>query len=108
MAAQGFLLIASFILLLMILARPLGAALATMINDAPLPGLAGIERGLWRAAGIRSQEMNWYQYLFAILLFNALGLAALFALLTFRPVVGPGAEYGGELCQQHQLAGLCR
>ena len=38
MAAQGFLLIASFILLLMILARPLGAALATMINDAPLPG----------------------------------------------------------------------
>ena len=25
-----------------------------------------------------------------------------------RPVVGPGAEYGGELCQQHQLAGLCR
>ena len=62
MAAQGFLLIASFILLLMILARPLGTALATMINDTPLPGLAGIERGLWRAAGIRSQEMNWYQY----------------------------------------------
>ncbi|PLL97295.1 potassium-transporting ATPase subunit KdpA, partial [Klebsiella michiganensis] len=84
MAAQGFLLIASFILLLMILARPLGTALATMINDVPLPGLAGIERGLWRAAGIRSQEMNWYQYLFAILLFNALGLAALFALLMFQ------------------------
>ena len=77
MAAQGFLLIASFTLLLMILARPLGTALATMINDVPLPGLAGIERGLWRAADIRSQEMNWYQYLFAILLFNALGLVAL-------------------------------
>ena len=28
--------------------------------------------------------MNWYQYLFAILLFNALGLVALFALLTFQ------------------------
>ena len=55
MAAQGFLLIASFILLLMILARPLGTALATRINDAPLPVRAGIERGLWRAAGIRSQ-----------------------------------------------------
>ena len=84
MAAQGFLLIASFILLLMILARPLGTALATMINDSPLPGLAGIERGLWRAAGIRSQEMNWYQYLFAILLFNALGLLVLFTLLMFQ------------------------
>ena len=84
MAAQGFLLIASFILLLMILARPLGTVLATMINDAPLPGLASIERGLWRAAGIRSQEMNWYQYLFAILLFNALGLLVLFTLLMFQ------------------------
>ena len=84
MAAQGFLLIASFILLLMLLARPLGTALATMINDVPLPGLAGIERGLWRAAGIRSQEMNWYQYLLTILLFNALGLVALFALLMFQ------------------------
>ena len=84
MAAQGFLLIATFILLLMILARPLGTALATMINDMPLPGLAWIERGLWQAAGIRSQEMNWLQYLVAILLFNALGLAALFALLMFQ------------------------
>lgn len=90
-----------------------------MINDAPLPGTAGIERGLWRAAGIRSQEMNWYQYLFAILLFNALGLLVLFTLLMFGarcrsirstcPACrGTGAEYGGELCQQHQLAGLCR
>ena len=84
MAAQGFLLIATFILLLMILARPLGTALATMINDMPLPGLARIERGLWQVAGIRSQEMNWLQYLVAILLFNALGLAALFALLMFQ------------------------
>jgi hypothetical protein len=39
MAAQGFLLIASFILLLMMLARPLGTLLARMINDTPLPGL---------------------------------------------------------------------
>lgn len=45
MAAQGFLLIASFILLLMVLARPLGTVLARMIADTPLPGLAGIERG---------------------------------------------------------------
>nr|VUD31501.1 potassium-transporting ATPase subunit A [Raoultella sp. NCTC 9187] len=84
MAAQGFLLIASFILLLMVLARPLGTVLARMIADTPLPGLAGIERGIWRVAGIRSQEMNWYQYLFAILLFNALGLAALFTLLMLQ------------------------
>lgn len=53
MAAQGFLLIASFLLVLLVLARPLGSLLARMINDVPLPGLAGVERGIWRLAGIR-------------------------------------------------------
>lgn len=81
MAAQGFLLIASFLLLLMVLARPTGTLLARMINDTPLPVLAGIECGIWRLSGIRPQEMNWCQYLLAILLFNGVGLVVLFALL---------------------------
>ncbi|HFW6380037.1 potassium-transporting ATPase subunit KdpA [Klebsiella aerogenes] len=81
MAAQGFLLIASFLLVLLVLARPLGSLLARMINDVPLPVLAGVERGIWRLAGIRRQEMDWRQYLIAIVLFNAIGLAALMALL---------------------------
>ena len=81
MAAQGFLLIASFLLLLMVLARLTGTLLARMINDTPLPVLAGIERGIWRLSGIRPQEMNWCQYLLAILLFNGVGLVGLFALL---------------------------
>jgi K+-transporting ATPase ATPase A chain len=59
--------------------------------------------------------MNWCQYA-AILLFNGAGLVVLFALLMSQgalplppaSVMGSGAEYGGELCQQHQLAGLCR
>ncbi len=37
MAAQGFLLIATFLLVLMVLARPLGSGLARLINDIPLP-----------------------------------------------------------------------
>ena len=58
MAAQGFLLIASFLLLLMVLARLTGTLLARMIADTPLPGLAGIERGIWRisAKGWRARE----------------------------------------------------
>ena len=82
MAAQGFLLLASYLLVLLVLARPLGTCLARMVNDIPLPGLAGVERVLWRVAGIRAEEMGWLQYLLAILLFNALGGLALFALLT--------------------------
>ncbi len=81
MAAQGFLLIASFLLLLMVLARLTGTLLARMINDTPLPGLAGIEHSIWRLSGIRTQEMNWCQYLLAVLLFNGVGLAVLFVLL---------------------------
>lgn len=36
MAAQGFLLIVTFLLVLMVLARPLGSGLARLINDIPL------------------------------------------------------------------------
>ncbi|VDZ69126.1 Potassium-transporting ATPase A chain (TC 3.A.3.7.1) (plasmid) [Klebsiella aerogenes] len=56
MAAQGFLLIASFLLVLLVLARPLGSLLARMINDVPLPGLAGVERGIWRLAGFAARR----------------------------------------------------
>ncbi len=78
MAAQGFLLIATFLLVLMVLARPLGSGLARLINDIPLPGTTGVERVLFSALGVSDREMNWKQYLSAILGLNILGLAVLF------------------------------
>lgn len=81
MAAQGFLLTASFLLILFVLARPLGVGLARLINDIPLPGTASAERLLWRGLGIPTQEMDWKQYLLAILTLNLLGLAVLFLML---------------------------
>ena len=81
MAAQGFLLIASFLLVLFIIARPLGFGLARLINNTSLPGLAGVEHLLWRGLGISQQEMNWRQYLLAILALNVLGLLVLFSML---------------------------
>lgn len=87
MAAQAFLLIASFMLVLFILARPTGTLLAKMIVGAPLPGLAGIERGLWRCLAIDTREMNWRQYLLAILALNLLGLGLLFAILMLQAVL---------------------
>lgn len=81
MAAQGFLLTASFLLILFVLARPLGVGLARLINDIPLPGTASAERLLWRGLGISTQEMDWKQYLLAILTLNLLGLAVLFLML---------------------------
>ena len=81
MAAQGFLLIASFLVILFVLARPLGAGLALLIGNNSLPGTAGIERLIWRRLGISSHEMNWKQYLLAILCLNVLGLVILFLML---------------------------
>lgn len=78
MAAQGFLLIATFLLVFMVLARPLGSGLARLINDIPLPGTTGVERVLFSALGVSDREMNWKQYLSAILGLNILGLAVLF------------------------------
>ncbi|MEE6802595.1 potassium-transporting ATPase subunit KdpA, partial [Escherichia coli O8:H10] len=63
MAAQAFLLIASFLLVLFLLARPLGTLLARLIADRSLPGTAAIERGIWRITGIQPKEMTWRHYL---------------------------------------------
>ncbi len=81
MAASAFLLIASYLLLLMILARPLGSGLARLIDDRPLAGVAGFERLLWRASGVASESMSWRSYLLAILLFNLGGLILLIVML---------------------------
>lgn len=81
MAASGFLLIASFLLVLFVVARPLGSGLARLINNTPLPGVGGVERLLWRGLGIPTEEMNWQRYLLALLMLNLLGLAVLFLML---------------------------
>ena len=81
MAASAFLLIASFLLVLLLLARPLGGFLARLIEGESLPALRRLEAGVWRCCGNDAAEMNWRQYALAILCFNLLGLALLFALL---------------------------
>lgn len=87
MTAQAFLLIASFLLVLFILARPLGTVLATLVAGTPLTGTGRMEAGLWRIVGVDPREMDWRQYLVAILLLNLLGLALLFTLLMLQGVL---------------------
>lgn len=79
MAANAFLLIACYLLVLMVLAQPLGRLLALMVADKPL--LERSERVLWRLAGVDGAAMRWPHYLLAILLFNALGFVLLLAML---------------------------
>lgn len=82
MAANAFLLIAVFLLVLMVLAQPLGRGLAVLIADKPL--LPGVERPLWRLLGADRGAMRWPHYLLAILLFNLLGFVLLMAILLLQ------------------------
>lgn len=84
MAASGFLLIASFLLLLFLLAKPLGALLARFILDVPVPVVRKIEPQLWRLIGCNREEMSWKRYLMAILGINFLGLILLFIMLIMQ------------------------
>ncbi|WP_291969285.1 potassium-transporting ATPase subunit KdpA [Candidatus Symbiopectobacterium sp.] len=81
MAANAFLLLASFLVVLLVLAQPLGRLMTGMVLDRALPGVAEFEQGIWRVCGVSDREMNWRQYLCAILLFNALGLCFLVVVL---------------------------
>lgn len=84
MASSAFLLIASFMLALLILAKPLGRLLARFIDGEPLAILGAVERRLWPVLGFTPAPMNWRQYLLAIVLFNAFGLLLLLAILLLQ------------------------
>lgn len=87
MAAQAFLLVASFLLVLFLLARPLGSLLAKLIAGQALPGTGVVENILWRGLGIDNHEMNWRRYLLAILWLNIVGLVLLFAILMLQGIL---------------------
>lgn len=48
-----------------------------------LPVAGRVEKGIWRVLGIR-EEMNWRQYLMALLLLNIVGLIVLFSMLMLQ------------------------
>jgi len=88
MSANALLQFGIFLVVLMLLAKPIGEYLGKVLErDAtPLDRLLGpVERFLYRLAGITAADrMSWKDYAFAVLLFNFLGIAALFLLQLFQ------------------------
>jgi K+-transporting ATPase ATPase A chain len=86
-----FLQFGLFLVLLMLLAKPLGEYLGKVLErDAtPLDRIVGpVERALYRLGGIApGDRMNWKEYALAVLLFNAIGIAALFLLQVLQPAL---------------------
>ncbi|WP_426577825.1 potassium-transporting ATPase subunit KdpA [Xenorhabdus stockiae] len=86
METSAFLLVATFLLLLFILSKPLGHLIANLIEGDLPHRLTNTEMILWRCCGLKKpgdnvKEMNWWQYSFAIIAFNLAGLLLLFILL---------------------------
>jgi potassium-transporting ATPase potassium-binding subunit len=84
MNAFSWLQIILYLVLLLLLAKPLGAYMARVYQGERTlldPVLRPVERLLYRAAGVRADEdMSWKTYAIAMLLFNVIGLLAVYLL----------------------------
>ncbi|CAM3507681.1 potassium-transporting ATPase subunit KdpA [Rouxiella silvae] len=87
MAASAFLMIASFMLVLLLISHPLGKFMASLIEGEIGPRISGFERRILGLAGTSASEMNWKQYAIAILTFNVLGIVLLMAILLLQGVL---------------------
>ena len=82
--SMEFVYIALLLGTLIVLALPTGRYIAKVFNGEPTrvtPLFRPVERAFYRMAGVdETREMSWKSYVSALLIFNALGLAAVFLL----------------------------
>lgn len=85
MSGTDALQIVAYLGILLLLVKPLGLYMARVYGGS---WTCGPERWLYRAAGVDSQlSMTWVNYAGALLLFNALGFAAVYILLRTQQVL---------------------
>jgi len=84
MTGHAWLLLGAYLAILLLVAKPFGIYIATVMEGRPSLALrlgGGTESLLYRLSGIRKdEEMGWLKYALAILLFNVLGALAVYAL----------------------------
>jgi K+-transporting ATPase ATPase A chain len=91
MTANGVLQLLFYLVVLLVLAKPLGAYMARVYEGRPFGlhrGLGWLERLIYRASGVRPDvEMGWKTYALTMLLFNLAGLLAVYALQRLQGVL---------------------
>ena len=94
MTVQGWMLILSFLALLLAIAKPMGMWLYAIYDGRPLPVLGWLERGFYRLSGVDPEaEMSWRRYAVHMLVFNALLALFTYAILRMQawlPLNAPG------------------
>jgi K+-transporting ATPase ATPase A chain len=91
MTANGVFQLVFYVVVLLALAKPLGAYMARVYEGRPFGldrVLGPVERLIYRLSGVRpDEEMNWKDYAIAMLLFNFAGLLAVYALQRLQLVL---------------------
>jgi K+-transporting ATPase ATPase A chain len=91
MTANGVFQLALYVVVLLALARPLGAYMARVYQNQPFGldrALGWLERLIYRLSGVRpDQEMGWKTYAATMLLFNLAGLLAVYLLQRLQGVL---------------------
>ena len=107
MTALAVTLVGLLLVVLLACVKPLGLYMADIFEGRPiwpLRALGECERGIYRLCGIDpAAQMSWKQYALCLLLFNALGALALYALQRWQawlplnpqrfPGVSPGSSF---------------
>jgi K+-transporting ATPase ATPase A chain len=88
MTANDYLQLGLYLAVLLLLVKPLGSYMAAVFSDGRNRVTrigAPVERFLYRICGISAdEEMSWTHYAWAMLVFNVLGLLAVYALLRLQ------------------------
>ena len=87
MTPHAWWLLGLYLLVLLALVKPLGVYIANVMEGRSLALRFGgpLETLIYRLGGVRkNEEMGWLQYALALLLFNALGIFAVYALQRFQ------------------------
>ncbi|MGO4725380.1 MULTISPECIES: potassium-transporting ATPase subunit KdpA [unclassified Inquilinus] len=91
MTLNGWIQIALYCALVVLLVRPLGGYMARVFEGERTflsPVLRPVERVLYAAAGVREdREQHWTGYAFAMLLFSLAGVVLLYALQRFQDML---------------------
>jgi K+-transporting ATPase ATPase A chain len=98
MSINGFLQLSLFMVVLLALVKPLGAYMAAVYEGRSRVNRLGapLERVIYRLLGVREDdEMRWQTYTFAFLLFNLLGMLAVYSLQRIQGVLpfSQGSQY---------------
>ena len=124
MNTSGWLQLGLYVVVLLLLAKPLGAYMAAVYEGRATRAqrIGGpLERLIYRGAGVDPErDMGWIEYSLAMLWFSLLGGLFVYALQRRpamaaaqsadhgRGLAGLGVQHRGQLHHQHQLAGLRR